>query len=612
MTTSRELTRAFLLAASVAVVVSLPSIGNGFVLDDVGVIQQNEIVHRGSFVELIRSTYWPPEKGGAMWRPAALISFAIQWSVGGGHPLIFHLVNIALYGLAAGLAAVVVGSLFNARVGILAGILFAVHPVHVEVTGNIVGQTELLAATGYLLALWAAWEHGRARRSGRLLLLAVAVSLALGLAAKEHLVTFPGALMVLWWLRWKRDGETASAIWSRGWPVLASSVAIIGIYLAVRAQIAYGVTATGGAAMGLPEDSVISRLIVMLPVSLRWLELLFAPVRLSANYELRHLVPESVLGLKHLVAVVLWATLLVAVWRMRTELPEVFTGMALFLVTVSIVSNVLVPTGVILAERLLFLPSFGWSVAVAGLIVFAEERTGMRARRVIVAAFAVVALTAGIRSMLRAQVWRDNEVFFAQLLKDAPNSFRAHWGVGEQAFERGDSALGEREMRTAVQLNPNHPYLLEDLGLRYYVTGRYEPAVPLLERAVAVDSNRLSSALPLARSLARIGEADRALTVLDEMAQLHGETRGIAVVRSEIFLMTGRAEEALRALVPLVEREPGVWTLRGMLAQAASGSGRCEMAIAQLDTALQLAPSEVRGELTELRTRLANGNAPCK
>ncbi|MEJ2238559.1 MAG: hypothetical protein P8X82_09705, partial [Gemmatimonadales bacterium] len=72
MTTSRELTRAFLLAASVAVVVSLPSIGNGFVLDDVGVIQQNEIVHRASFVELIRSTYWPPEKGGAMWRPAAL------------------------------------------------------------------------------------------------------------------------------------------------------------------------------------------------------------------------------------------------------------------------------------------------------------------------------------------------------------------------------------------------------------------------------------------------------------------------------------------------------------------------------------------------------------
>lgn len=613
MMTRRELTRAFLLAGSVAVLVSLPSIQNGYVLDDVWVIQENEIVHDASLGKLVTSTYWPPERGEAMWRPVALVGFAVQWWLGGGHPLLFHIVNIVLYGLVAGLAAVVAGSLFNVRVGMIAGVVFAVHPVHVEVTANVVGQTELLAGLGYLLALWGAWEHDTAPRANRrLLLLVVAVGVAVGIAAKEYLVTFPGAVLVLWWLRWRCHGEPVSATWRKGWQVLVVSTAIIAVYLVIRARIAYGVAGTGGAAMGLDEDSAISRLAVMLPVSLRWLELLFAPIKLSANYELRHVVPDPVFGLKHLVALIIWTALLVAVWSKRRELPEIFTGTALFLVMVSIVSNVVVPTGVILAERLLFLPSFGFCIAVSGMIVFAAKRSGGRERRMLVGALTVVALVAGIRSMLRARVWKDNDVFFAQMLKDAPDSFRVHWAIGVRAFERGDSTLGEREMRLAVQLNPNQPYLLEDLGLMYYVTGRYEPAIPLLEQAVAVDSNRLSSALPLARSLARVGETSRALNVLNAMARLHGETRGIEVVRGEILIMVGRFEEALQVLEPLVAREPRVWTLRSMFAQAAANIGQCGVAIAQLDTALQLAPVTVQAQLGQLRDRLANGNAPCK
>jgi Flp pilus assembly protein TadD len=577
----RELIFVFLLAASVALLVSLPSIGNGFVLDDVGVIQENETVHELSLGRLVTSTYWPVDKGGAMWRPAALVGFSMQWVLGGGSPLLFHLVNVVLYALVAGLVASVTARLFDARLGLIAGILFAVHPVHVEVTANVVGQTELLAAVGYLIALWAAWERVQTRSGpARYFLMGVVVGgLVLSLASKEYLVTFPAVVLVLWWLHRMQDRESAEGILSREWPVLAASMAIIGSYLTV---------------------------------SLKWFELLFAPLRLSANYELRHLVPEPVFGVKHVLALALWIGLLVLAWRRRRELPEVVVGTALFLVTISIVSNVVVPTGVILAERLLFLPSFGWAVAVSGILVAGADKMESQARRVLVIGVSIVALLAGLHSVLRAGVWRDNEVFFNRLLKDAPNSFRAHWAVGEQAFDRGDSILGEREMRLAVQLNPDHPYLLEDLGLRYYVTGRNEPAIPLLDRAVAVDSNRLSSALPLARALARAGEAARALAVLDAMAGVHGETRGINLVRSEVLLMAGEPEQALQSLLPLVEREPRVWTLRGMLAQAAAGSGRCEMALAQLDTALQLAPANVQGELIRLRARVANGNAPCK
>jgi Flp pilus assembly protein TadD len=351
----------------------------------------------------------------------------------------------------------------------------------------------------------------------------------------------------------------------------------------------------------------------MLPVSLKWLELLFIPVRLSADYSLRHLVPDPVFGLRHGVALIIWIIGFYGIWRARNAIPGLAFGAALFVVTISVASNILVPIGVLLAERLLFLPSVGWAVAVGALVVAADRKLSAGApRRALWICVSIVTAGFALRSATRALVWFDKEVLFTQLLRDAPQSFRAHWVIGDMAFERGDSAVGEREMRTAVQLNPNHPHLLEEFGLRYETTGRYEPAIPLLARAVEVDSTRLSSALPLARALGRTGRPAEALTVLDAMARIHGETKGIALVRGEALLLSGDSEAALRVLTDLLLQDPAVWTVRGMVAEAAARAGHCDAALAQVDTALQLAPAEVHQGLLMVRDWVANGNAPCK
>jgi tetratricopeptide (TPR) repeat protein len=607
--------RVTVLACVIALIVAVPSIRNGYVFDDVGVIAENEIVHHLDFGRLVTTPYWPPERGSAMWRPLALVAFALQWAVGDGSPAVFHLTNILLYALVSGLVALLVAQLFTARLGLVAGALFAVHPVHVEVTANVVGQVELWAALGYLGGLLAAWRRMRAPEPGRrrMLLALVVLCLAAGLASKEHCVTYPGAVLVLWWLLWSRGGQTLARLVQREWPVLAASAILIIGYLAGRSHIAYGVVATGGAAAGLDLASPLSRVVVMLPVSLKWLELLLIPIRLSADYSLRHLVPNPVFGPLHATALIIWITCFYFVWRARNSIPALACGAALFLVTISVVSNIVVPIGVLLAERLLFLPSVGWALATGALVVAFERRVSPgRARRILWLGAALVAVVLGAKSATRALVWHDKQVFFTQLLRDAPESFRAHWVIGDMAFERGDSVLGERELRTALQLNPDHPYLLEELGLLYETTGRYEPAIPLLAHAVAVDSNRLSSALPLARALARSGRVTEALAVLDAMSRLHGETKGIALVRGEALLLGGDPEAALRILGNLLQQDPRVWTVRGMVAEAAARSGRCEMALAQVDTALQLAPADVHEGLLLIRDWVANGNAPCK
>jgi len=605
----------FVASAAAGILVALPSLQNGFVYDDVWIIERNEVVHNLDVGELLSSTFWPEDRGNVMWRPVALTAFAVQWALGDGSPFVFHLGSVVLYAILAGLAGFVCSRLFGSALGLLAGLLFAAHPVHVEVSANIVGQAELWSAVGYLGALLAVWElTGTASPRRRLvLLLAVLASLMLGLGGKEQPVTLPAAMLVLWWLRARHDGIPIHDVARREWPALALSSVVIGAFLWLRAEFGGGLAAAGGIATGLDPDSALNRTVVMLPVTLDWLRVLFLPVALSADYSPQHIVPETSFGVNHVIALLVWLSILTFAYLLRDRLRALFVGVLLFLITISVVSNVVVPLEVLMAERLMLLPSFGWALAVAACLWFAYERTVHPVRRrAMLGALCVVLLLLAGRSIGRGGIWRSNDRFFAALAEDAPNSFRSHWAAGHFAFERGDSALGERELLTAVQLNSEHPQLLEDFGRLYASTGRYEPAIPLLSHAVAVDSTRLSSALPLALALARLGRAQEALTVVDNMTTLHGETRGILLVRGEVLMRDRRFAEAVEALMGLVRREPDMWSVRLMVAEAAFEAGECELALAQADTALNLAPESEKASVREFRARVANGNANCK
>jgi len=568
---------AAVIAAAAAVAVALPALANGFAYDDVWIVAQNPAVQTpGDLGHLLTATYWPVVEGqGILWRPVTLAAFALQWAVGGGTPLVFHLVSVALAGLTAGLVALVAGALLGPAIAVIAGLLFAVHPVHVEVTATVVGQAELWAAVGYCGAALAAWRASgevTARRRGAWIAVTVAAVL-FGLGAKEHVVTFPLVLALVWWRRAAVDGRPIREVFRQQAATGVAVVAAIGLYVATRAVILGDLTNAGGIATGLDPDSPWQRLVVMLPVSLLWLRLLFLPVRLSADYGPQHLVPDATFGMTHALAIAIWLLVLAVAWRYRGRSPAVTFGVGWFLATIAIVSNVLAPLEVLLAERLLFLPSAGWAIAVAGPLV-AWQRAP-RARTLAVGAMAAVMIALGVRSALRAPVWRSNETLFAQMLREAPDSFRTHWALGAQAFARGDSALGEREWREAIRLNPAHPQPIEDLGRLYTRTGRWAAAIPLLERVIALDSSRVGSALALGTAYARTGQLAKADAFLAAMGRRHPAEAMFPALRIDVLRREGNDAGALEAAREAVARDSTQWQLWALAAETAGLAGDC-------------------------------------
>src|SRR5687768_16128003 len=162
-------TRRWLLPTTVALLAlaaCITSIGHDFTYDDRYVIMMNDRVHSlQSFWKFFGQSYWPPKFGGDGYRPLVILLFAVQWAISDGAAWVFHLTNILL-AVGTALAVYWMALVLLPPAGAwLAGALFAVHPVHVEVTGNMVGQAELVV--GLSLAVAMGW-YLRRRADGTL------------------------------------------------------------------------------------------------------------------------------------------------------------------------------------------------------------------------------------------------------------------------------------------------------------------------------------------------------------------------------------------------------------------------------------------------------------
>jgi hypothetical protein len=225
--------------------------------------------------------------------------------------------------------------------------------------------------------------------------------------------------------------------------------------------------------------------------------LLVWPARLYADYSPAHVMVSSTPNpsqLNGLVVGVGAVVLFVFAWKRSATAA---LGFLLAAVALAPTANVLLPSGILLAERTLYLPSAGILLALGAAIAWADRRFPAPANVRDAGMFALGAvLVLGLaRSIDRQRVWRSTPDLFYTMVTDQPASFKAHQVWGGLLFERGDLAGGEREWRMAIRIFPGYHKLYQDLAHRYREKGLCVPAIPLYEKALELDRG-----LPLSRA----------------------------------------------------------------------------------------------------------------
>ncbi len=432
----------------VSLAASIVGFANDFAQDDLHLIDENLRVHSPlNLREMFTSPFWPPPFSPDLYRPLTSLWLSLQYAFGAGAPVVYRATSYVLYALVAAGVFVLAEKRLPRTVALGVALLFAAHPVHVEAVALGVGQSELLVG---LIALAMVLLYLDRRASGSLRVRDWTLLAALYLAAslfKETGLVLPGLLAITELLLVKDE-----AGWSRRarvlWPGYAAlAVVAAGVLVARRAVLGGTVsgTFTAEALQGLTGGG---RLLTMLAVVPQWTRLLVWPAHLRADYSPQEFVASTHFGAAELLGLVIVLAAVVAVWRSWRRTPMISFGILWCAIGLLPVSNLIVPTGILLAERTLFLPSIGFVLAVGGMASLVWSSAHARApetrRALAVACLALVA--AGIaRSAERQRVWRNDGFLAVRTVQDAPRSFRAQRAYGDLLF-----ALGQRQLALAA------------------------------------------------------------------------------------------------------------------------------------------------------------------
>ena len=454
------------LVCVAAVALYLPTVRYGFVQDDRAIIASNPAAHSiPAALRAFDSSYWPAESGGGLYRPLAVLSYAVDWAVSGGRPGWMHLINAAWHGLATLLVTLVLSRWLSPLGALAAGLVFALHPVHVEGVASLVGRAELLVAVFMFAAVMAA------RRKRWTLTVACA---ALAMLSKEHGVISAVLILLDDWLESGRGLRYPKAVYA---VLVTVTLAYLGVWLVV------GRPEAGDPAAPFFTATGAARLAIALPAVARAAGLLLWPLDLSADYNPQVIPFRMGLSLAALAgAVVLCGVIWLGVWARRRAPAMTFAAGAAALAYLP-TSNLLFPSGVVLAERALYLPVI-LAAALAGVGI--ERLAGRYNVRVAGAILAVVVAGLAARSLRRLPAWRDNRAFLLTLLEDHPESSRAHASAAAVLAGLGDTAGAAREYARADSLFKEDPHLAAGRGFFLLTLGDTSVAAPLVARARAL------------------------------------------------------------------------------------------------------------------------------
>jgi protein O-mannosyl-transferase len=457
--------RLYLAVAICALVPHVPALWNRFAMDDLYIIVWNPLVHSiGGVFGAFTGPYWPPDLGGQMYRPLPLASLALTWAMVGDHPMLFHAMNLLWHAGVTIVVTVAARRLESWTAALAAGLVFAVHPVHVEAIANVIGLGELMAAAGVCLAVYAAVARQSVLLSG--------LGLLLGLLSKENAVVAPGLIAWAWIVGLSRPSRRRMLEFAASWVVIA------GAYLAVRGIVLHPYARLHAIAPVFLGESALAGRLTAVAALADVVRLLVFPVTLRVDYSpAERTIVRSLLDGRFalgLLCLLVWAGLLVLAWRKGRRI-EAF-GLGWVGIAFLPVSNLLFSTGVLLAERTLYLPSVGLALA-AGVAL--ARLPNSRLRLIIL----LLVLTGGIRSALRVPVWRDDFAVTQSILEDSPDSYRgpARMAMIYQSHRQPTQALGA--LREAARIYDRDPTVFIAAADAAITLGRPRLADTLLAQA---------------------------------------------------------------------------------------------------------------------------------
>ncbi len=561
-----------LLLGLISCMVYANTLRNGFVLDDSNLITENKIVNKGiSAIPEILST--PYRRGfwitaNDTYRPLSLVMFAMEYQFFGNDPAPGHFINILLYAGCVILLFLFLDLLFEqkkTKVAFIASLLFALHPIHTEVVANIKSRDELLCFFFSFLSLHLFIKYIKSGRISQLLV--GSTCFLLSLLSKETAITFLAVIPLIFFFYRNENIKRSTYVF------LCSALMAI-IFLTIRLSVLNYYHANEIANISIIENALASKdisyeskIATAILILGYYLKLLFVPYPLICDYSY-NTIPFTHFG-DPLVLISVSVCVFIVFFSLKRLIknhndPFVF-GILFFIITISLVANIVFLIGTTMGERLVFFPSVGFCLVLALMIekfVGKQEDKGwalLTSPKLLIIIIPISLIYAFI-TFKRNNDWINNYTLFSTDIKKSPQSSHLLYLLGRECivniyneekdptkknkiinegisylkrateiypdFRDGQTELAkayslasnydsaEAHGKIAYQLDPANILALNDLGGIYFIKKDYPKSIEFCKKAIKLQPDFVEPYVNVAVSYLSLGMSDSGLNYL--------------------------------------------------------------------------------------------------
>lgn len=550
-------TQRTILALAVSIlttVVYLPALRNGFVYDDEFYIVANEHIRALDPDTLLWAFFRSHESN---WHPLTWLSHALDHAVWGLDPFGHHLTNILLHGANTALVVLLVLALLGragrssaqgpgpGERGVLitagvTGLLFGLHPIHVESVAWVSERKDLLCGLftllGYMQYMKYAASQGseggpdrpRSPYHSRHYRWTLAWFL-LALMSKPMAVSFPLVLLILDWYPFGRAGLPGS-----GRALVIEKLPFFTLAL-FSALITLLVQAAGSSIQSTAFAPLPIRALVVAQNYIAYLGKMLMPLNLLPLYPYPR--TASVLDPAYFLPIIAMAGITASCIINRNKHRAAAALWAYYLVTLLPVIGIVQVGAQAMADRYTYLPGLGPFLAAGLAIAWGLDRTerfaaGKRAARFAVPVLALCAIAVlSLLTIRQIYIWKSDLDLWTRVVEKGtePNYIpyynRATTHLG---MDRPEQAV--LDLTAALALRRDWHAIYNNRALAYAKLGRFDKALSDYDQALALHRD---GSLFRNRGFANLqaGRLERAIVDF-ESACGYGDAFGCTMLRS--------------------------------------------------------------------------------
>ncbi|MEI6435641.1 MAG: hypothetical protein WCP32_12405 [Bacteroidota bacterium] len=530
-----------------------PMVNNGFIetWDDGIYILQNQLLNDLSWQGVIKIFSYGDQfqKISNNYHPFTILSLAINYKMSGLSPASYHITNLVFHGVNAVLVFIFVFILSRRRMlpAVISGLLFAVHPLHVESVAWVSERKDVLYTFFFLAGVIAYLKY---REDEKIWKLGVALLLFIfSCLSKAMAVSFPLILLLVDYFQRRRFS----------WKLIIEKIPFFIIALII-----------GLMSVNLQSISAINKFEIftfyqrIMHASFGFITYIIKfiyPYNLSAFYPYPPITATGLLPFSFLIAPYLClvvAGLLIWTSTRKGEIPRVIVfGILFYFFTIVLVLQFLSVGKAIIADRYSYIPFIGLAFII-GMVgdFYLQKKSSLKYLGYgLIAASLILSVVLSFMTYERTKVWKDDITLWSDALRQYPDSRltfiydkRAQLYLSRDIYEpalsdyliitanepRNDNALecigriygkyynnlgkAIEYLEKAYTINPKNPTVLKSLGVAMGIKGDFQRSLDYMLQSYNIDKTDTNLLMNISASYNNLRMPEKA-KVYDELAK---------------------------------------------------------------------------------------------